>query len=263
MADGQPAEHAEDPQQIQLRGSDAPLPGRCGSPLPGTNGTRFCAAFPLQGKTRCRKHGGKSLSGIAHPKFKHGRYAKALRPIRSLAKHYLAHRGDPDYLKSVDEIALNQARISQLIERLESGEAAAAWKAIGQIAGRLDSVCRDFDRARQLGDVTRLNAAIKLLPPIAADLRTATDAGQNELSLWGSINEQLFMHQKLVTAEVKRRQVDEKTMSADDVFTLVGAIVNIFATVVADRGLRRQFTEQIAALIGPSAGAIDADVVNG
>lgn len=34
-----------------------------------------CQNAPM-GNGRCRMHGGKSLSGIAHPNYKHGRYSK-------------------------------------------------------------------------------------------------------------------------------------------------------------------------------------------
>ena len=38
-----------------------------------------CQKPPLQGKTRCRLHGGMSLSGKDHPNYKHGQATKAYR----------------------------------------------------------------------------------------------------------------------------------------------------------------------------------------
>ncbi len=35
-----------------------------------------CKKPPLTGKTRCRLHGGMSLSGKDHPNFKHGHFTK-------------------------------------------------------------------------------------------------------------------------------------------------------------------------------------------
>jgi hypothetical protein len=35
-----------------------------------------CKNAPMGTTGRCRMHGGKSLSGIAHPNYKHGRYSK-------------------------------------------------------------------------------------------------------------------------------------------------------------------------------------------
>lgn len=38
-----------------------------------------CQKPPLFGKTRCRLHGGMSLSGIDHPNYQHGRCTKEAR----------------------------------------------------------------------------------------------------------------------------------------------------------------------------------------
>uniref|UniRef100_UPI004048B101 HGGxSTG domain-containing protein n=1 Tax=Limnohabitans sp. TaxID=1907725 RepID=UPI004048B101 len=38
-----------------------------------------CQKAPLIGKTRCRLHGGLSLSGINHPNYRHGRCTKQAR----------------------------------------------------------------------------------------------------------------------------------------------------------------------------------------
>ena len=35
-----------------------------------------CKNAPIGSTGRCRMHGGKSLSGIAHPNYKHGKYSK-------------------------------------------------------------------------------------------------------------------------------------------------------------------------------------------
>jgi hypothetical protein len=36
----------------------------------------LCKSAPISDTGRCQMHGGKSLSGIAHPNYKHGRYSK-------------------------------------------------------------------------------------------------------------------------------------------------------------------------------------------
>ncbi len=52
----------------------------------------LCKNAPMA-NGRCRMHGGKSLCGIASPRFKHGRYSKYL--VARLAGRYLEeHRED-------------------------------------------------------------------------------------------------------------------------------------------------------------------------
>ena len=47
----------------------------------------LCQNAPIYPAGRCRMHGGKSLRGIASPRFKHGRYCKDL--LGQLAGAYL------------------------------------------------------------------------------------------------------------------------------------------------------------------------------
>lgn len=260
MAEGQVDPAVPATAVAPLNGTDHPLPGRCGSPLANKPG-RFCGRYPIRGKTRCQKHGGKSLSGIASATFKHGRYSKAIRPMRDLSRYYRDNRADPDYLHCLDEIALNQARIAQLGERLPTGEAGKAWKTMVRLIDALVDRLDEFDGAMAKRNTEAAGAAIRSLRPLAGQMREATGEGMNESAIWGEINGQLFLHTKLVGAETKRRQVDEQSMPADVVFTMVGSIVSAFAEVVADRELRRQFSDRVQALIGPSSAPIDTQAV--
>ena len=44
-----------------------------------TRSGKPCQKPPLQGKNRCRLHGGASLCGVDHPNYKHGNCTKAAR----------------------------------------------------------------------------------------------------------------------------------------------------------------------------------------
>jgi hypothetical protein len=54
-----------------------------------------CQKPTLQGKTRCRLHGGKSLSGEDHPNYKHGHCTKETRRLTAEGNAYIK------YLKTV------------------------------------------------------------------------------------------------------------------------------------------------------------------
>lgn len=60
------------------RGRKPDEPGRKGNPVicdaKNRRGKR-CRALAIKGRTKCRFHGGKSLSGTAHPNYKHGMYS--------------------------------------------------------------------------------------------------------------------------------------------------------------------------------------------
>ena len=72
-----------------------------------------CRRAPMP-NGRCSKHGGKSLAGIASPRFTTGRWSAVL-PTR-LAARYQAAQADPALLAARDEVALVDARIAEVLE---------------------------------------------------------------------------------------------------------------------------------------------------
>ncbi len=107
-----------------------------------------CQNSPVLGRNRCRMHGGASLRGSNHPNFKHGRRSKAL--PRHLLRIYEEACSDANLLDLRSEIALGDARVIDLLERLgeEQGpdRASSVWTEIGHWMDR---------RARLVGVVVR------------------------------------------------------------------------------------------------------------
>jgi hypothetical protein len=87
-----------------------------------------CKKPPMKGRTRCDRHGGKSLAGAASPTFKHGRYSKHL--PTNLIPSFQAALEDPDLLSLRSEIALTQCRIDQVIESAQGHAARLDWEAL-------------------------------------------------------------------------------------------------------------------------------------
>jgi len=50
-----------------------------------------CQKYPISGKTRCRLHGGLSLSGEAHPNYKHGNCSKENRQKTAERNAYIKY----------------------------------------------------------------------------------------------------------------------------------------------------------------------------
>ena len=105
-----------DPIHQPLRGSPEPVPGKCGAKLRRSQTRygqdRFCTNDPMVGKTRCRMHGGKSLTGIASPAFEGKGYSKYL--PTDLREDYDVLRASPNLLSLQDEVALLKARLRQV-----------------------------------------------------------------------------------------------------------------------------------------------------
>lgn len=131
---------------------------------------RSCENPPVLGRNRCRMHGGASLRGSNHPNFKHGRRSKA--PPRHLLRIYEETCSDANLLELRSEIALGDARVSDLLEQLgeEQGldrRANSIWTEIGQWFDRRARLVGVVDRhqvlSRQMisaAEVTALTASV-------------------------------------------------------------------------------------------------------
>src|SRR5215813_8022692 len=83
-----------------------------------------CKRPATPGRHVCHIHGGKTPAGIAAPRFKHGRYSKYL-PTRMLPSYRKALQDQS--LTIFGEIALLQARIDDLLQRVDTGESGKLW----------------------------------------------------------------------------------------------------------------------------------------
>ena len=84
-----------------------------------------CGGVALRGTDRCKRHSYGSPAGPLNPAFVHGRHSKVL-PVR-LLERYQASLSDPDLLSMRDDIALVDARMQELLSRVETGESDNLW----------------------------------------------------------------------------------------------------------------------------------------
>jgi len=147
-----------------------------------------CKQPVVPGKEVCHYHGGKTPGGIASPHYKTGRYSKYL-PTRLLARYQEA-KADPDLLELRSEIALTDARISELVARVDTGESGALW---GRLAGLTDKA----DQARYRGDTAALASVLNVL-------FQAIRAGAQDWETWAEVFGLLEQRRRLVESERKR-----------------------------------------------------------
>lgn len=80
---------------------------------------------------RCRMHGGASLVGPAHPNFKHGKASVVMNALPArLRRAFEAAYSDPDILSMRTELAVADARLTELLERIDTQESGAAWASV-------------------------------------------------------------------------------------------------------------------------------------
>lgn len=134
-------------------GSLEPMKGRCASQLTFTgtgpeNPVRYCMTWPMSGKRRCRRHGGKNEHGLSHPAWKHGYAMKGGIP-RRIVDNFERLLKDDQLTSLKREIAWQRAYYEDLQQRAEDGNvvAPAMFKAITNV---LDAWL-DFKQAAKPG----------------------------------------------------------------------------------------------------------------
>jgi hypothetical protein len=158
-----------------------------------------------RGETVCHVHGGGHNSrGMANAQFKHGRYSKEL-PLR-LASAYQEARQDSDLHTLVDEIALTQARLKELLQRLESSDLGHAWLA-------LNTAWKTFSAYRRSGDVEKMAQAL-------GEVETAIGRGAQDYLLWTELTSKIQLLADLRVRE-HRRLLDLEAMIPSERATLI------------------------------------------
>ena len=170
---------------------------------------------------RCRLHGGKSLAGMASPTFRSGKYSRYL-PAR-MAARYEEAASDPALLELRSDIALVDARLADLISRVDTGESGALWAQLQQ--ARIDLMAY-----RRAGDTVKIAEALNLLLELVGQ-------GHADYRAWAEVGGVLEQRRRLVESERKRLVEMQQTLTVEKAMLLIGAIGGIIKAHVHDRAI--------------------------
>jgi hypothetical protein len=167
----------------------------------------LCEGIAIRGKTKCRKHGGLSLSGRASPTYKHGRYSKDL--LTGMAARVDEARGNPELLSVSDDIALIEARIAEVLRQLGTGESGAAWQ-------DLQRTLAEFQVALARGDTAGMNTHF-------TQMQQLVQAGSGTARAWEELRRLEETRCKLVQTEMKTLQGLQQLITIQQHLLLVSA----------------------------------------
>lgn len=200
-------------------------------------GAKTRSGAPCKGKAmsngRCRMHGGKSLSGIASPRYKHGRYSVHL-PAR-MAADYEASLDDPDLLSLRTQIAVTEARWRDLLKRVDTGEA-------GQIWSELQEALKVFLSAQVVGDPLGQEVAL-------SEMKSLISRGQSDSAIWAEIGQVMELRRKLGESETKRLIAMQQMMTTGQVMLFLGQIEQAVKRHVDDPHILGAIAEDIGKLV--------------
>ena len=194
---------------------------------------------PAMANGRCRLHGGKSLpAGIGHPTFKTGKYSKDL-PTR-LASRYAEALADTELLSLRDDVALVDARISELLARIDKGESGRIW-------AKLAVAKTEFIAARNAHDIPTMDQWL-------SDILRLIDAGNADWMIVADIVRLQDHKRKLGESERKRLIEMRQIITAEQAAVLLGAITDIIVRNVTDRDTRARISAELTRIADSSTG---------
>jgi hypothetical protein len=158
-----------------------------------------------------------------------------------LAARYQEAQADPRLLELRDEIALVDARMSELLQRLEGSESGENWRRVQEATVSLDVAIRSKDA--------------QMMEVALSDLRSYTRQGQADMHQWQEIQEVLDLRRKLVESERKRLVEMQQMITAERAMILLGAITSIIKEHVHDRTILAAISTGIRGLVSVDVGA--------
>lgn len=198
----------------------------CGTPR------RRCLNFPEKGREACRFHGGRALRGHQSPLYKGKGFSKFL-PTR-LMEHLRLSLGNPDILNLTTDIALLEARQTELAARLEEKDwGPGVWV-------DLVKTFEKFDRERRRAANPNLTSnqrktATQKMSEYLKEVEDLILRGYfYDEKVWDEIREIQKSKVQLTKVEMQRRKQAEEIVTVDEFKNLLGYIINSVKTRVSN-----------------------------
>jgi hypothetical protein len=178
-----------------------------------------CRNPAMRGLDVCRIHGGKTPRGPASVHYKTGRYSRFL-PSRLFARYQGAVR-DRELMSLRQDIALTDSRISDILQRVDTGEAGSIWREAQATMAR-------FRREQAKQHIDGMQLALRRVERLIA-------RGAADYAAWGEILELLEQRRKLCESEQRRLTMAAEVLTQAQAMSLVGEVVDVIKKHVPDR----------------------------
>lgn len=191
-----------------------------------------CQQWPIKGRTRCRLHGGKSRIGSGAGRYIHGRYSRCLPTRLAAAYEHATH--DPQLLELRRDIALTDARIMDMLQRVDSGESGTLWR-------QAQAAMRRFTRKHARGNIDAMQRAF-------AQVQRLITQGAADYAAWQEVGELLEQRRKLCDSENRRLVQAHDMISAEQAMVLLAQVVEAIQRHVTDRTVLSAIAQEFQVL---------------
>jgi hypothetical protein len=179
-------------------------------------------------------HGGKTPLGPASPNWVDGRFSRIL-PKR-LLDDYQASLRDPEKLALEAELAVIDARINDVLSRVDSGESGRLW-------AELRAAWAAFERARHGGDAATILEATRRVGELIT-------GGHADWAAWADVLGLIERRRKLVESERKRLVEAQQMIHIEQAMAAMSLLVDAVKLHIRDDQVLRAVTEEFSRLTG-------------
>jgi hypothetical protein len=177
-------------------------------------------------------HGGKTPRGPASVHYKDGRHSRFL-PSRMFAA-YKAAGLDPELMSLRQDLALLEARIIDVLQRVDTGEAGVVWR-------DAQAAMATFNRAKARQDADGMTLAL-------ANVQRLITQGTADYASWREVGKLIDQRRQLVESEQRRLTLAHEMISRDQAMALLGQIVDIIRRHVPNRDILNAIALDIQAV---------------
>jgi hypothetical protein len=180
----------------------------------------------------CQVHGGVTPRGPSSPHWIDGRHSRIL-PKR-LLETYRASLTDPDRLALEDDLALIDARINDVLRRVDSGESGKVWTHAREAYRALEAALRTGNDEEVRTRTLALGGLLR--------------QGQGDWMAWSEVMGLIERRRKVVEAERKRLIAAQQMISTEQALAMMGLLVDVVRRHVRDETALRAITQEYARL---------------
>lgn len=203
-----------------------------------TSSGRVCQKHPMKGKTRCHKHGGKTPCGMASPHWKGGKYSKYV--PKGLKNSYERALSDAELLSLRDDIALLESRQVEILETIsKANEGAPQWE---EVARTVDRVCLAVASGNEKSRAISLQDLVKIV-------REGVKSQGTIQRGWEELRETLQDKIKATSAEAKRLDEMNQTMTKQEALNLMGLVISAVRDNVSDSQVLGRIQERLNSVL--------------
>lgn len=221
-----PKSHGDDGRPIfGWNSNGAPV---CFSLLPHTVNQR-CMKTSRCKNGRCPQHGGRSLSGVNHGRFRTGLFSQGIKDGSIVAKLIKASE-DPTYLELQDEMALNAVEIATVLQNIKQGFDESGWREMLALVESIEKTVFHKDVQNIVDYMDKVSGYHKLQSQVER-MVSLVRSGSSSSKVLKQAGEVVERRRKLVETEMKRKQIESNHMDSQEVMLLFMDVVGIVKRV--------------------------------